>query len=96
MKALLAWALLSVSVFAAEPVYELNGHVRPEGPGAVSLSGATTPFRDSTFSDADGRFTFKKLQAGTYTVSVFFVARGEARQTVEVGPGTPTSVTASW
>jgi len=36
----------------------------------------------------DGRFTFKKLQPGAYTIAVFVPARGEARQTVEVGPGT--------
>src|ERR1019366_5451600 len=34
-----------------------------------------------------GRFTFKKLAAATYTVSVYQAGRGEARRTIEVGPG---------
>ena len=50
------------------------------------LFGATHPFTASTFTDENGRFTFKKLAAATYTVAVFQPGRGEARQTIEVGP----------
>lgn len=87
MKSLLLGTLGAVAALAAEPVYELAGHLHPEGVAAVSLFGATMPFRDAAISDAAGKFTFKKIEAGTYTVAVFFPARGEARQTVEVGPG---------
>jgi tetratricopeptide (TPR) repeat protein len=88
---MIRWLLASLvftSAFAAEPVYELAGHIRPEATAAVSLYGATMPFRDATISEPSGRFNFKKLEAGTYTIAVFIPERGEARQTVEVGPGT--------
>ena len=81
-------ALLAVPAFAADPVYELAGHIEPGAEAAVSLFGATMPFRDATLSDSSGRFVFKRLERGTYTLAVFIPARGEARQTVEVGPGT--------
>jgi tetratricopeptide (TPR) repeat protein len=88
MKSLFLAALGAVAAFGAEPLYDLAGRIQPEGVAAVSLFGATTPFRDATLSNRAGRFAFKKLQAGTYSVVVFLAARGEARQTVEVGPGT--------
>jgi tetratricopeptide (TPR) repeat protein len=88
MRPLAIASLVFTSAFAAEPVYELAGHIRPEATAAVSLYGATTPFRDATISEPSGRFNFKKLEAGTYTIAVFIPERGEARQTVEVGPGT--------
>ena len=81
-------ALLAVPAFAADPVYELAGRIEPEAAAAVSLFGATTPFRDAAISDQSGRFVFKNLEQGTYTLAVFIPAKGEARQTVEVGPGT--------
>lgn len=81
-------ALVAIPAFAADPLYELAGRIDPEAEAAVSLFGATTPFRDATLSDSSGRFAFKKLEQGTYTLAVFIPARGEARQTVEIGPGT--------
>lgn len=82
-------ALLVVPAFAADPLYELAGRIQqPQTEAAVSLFGATTPFRDATVSDPSGRFEFKKLEPGTYTLAIFVPARGEARQTIEVGPGT--------
>lgn len=80
-------AEMAAAAFSAEPVYELSGRVTPEGRATVALHGATRPFATATLSDESGRFTFKKLTAGTYTVAVFVPGRGEARQTVEVGPG---------
>jgi tetratricopeptide (TPR) repeat protein len=85
---LLLPVLAAVAAFGAEPVFELAGHIQPEGAAAVSLFGATMPFREATISDAAGKFTFKKLDPGTYTIAVFVPSRGEARQTVEIGPGT--------
>jgi tetratricopeptide (TPR) repeat protein len=75
-------------LFAASVVYELSGRIEPESLASVSVYGATTPFHTSTLSDARGRFRIRKLLAGTYTVAVFIPGKGEARQTVEVGPGT--------
>jgi Tfp pilus assembly protein PilF len=81
-------------VFAAAScaqVYELSGAITPAGRGSVTLFGATQPFTASTLTDDGGRFTFRKLAAGAYTLSVYLPGRGEARQTVEVGPGSADS-----
>lgn len=67
--------------------YELAGRFSPEEKASVSLFGVASPFVASILSE-DGRFSFKKLQPGPYTIAVFVPGRGEARQTVEVGPGT--------
>jgi tetratricopeptide (TPR) repeat protein len=82
------WALaLAAAAFSGEALYELSGQVIPQGRASVALFGANTPFATATLSDAAGRFRFKKLRAGAYTVVVFIPARGEARVTVDVGPG---------
>jgi tetratricopeptide (TPR) repeat protein len=73
---------------AADNTFDVSGQVRPEGRASVSLFGATSPFQTSAMSDEKGRFEFRKLLAGSYTVSVFMPLRGEARKTIEVGPGT--------
>jgi tetratricopeptide (TPR) repeat protein len=83
-------ALLSLHpAAAAQPeAYELRGAIRPAASATVTLFGATTPFTTSTLADERGRFRVRGLARGTYTVSVFVPGLGEARQTVEVGPGT--------
>jgi Tfp pilus assembly protein PilF len=82
------WLLILVAAAApAQALYELAGRISPEGRASVTLFGATHPFTAATFTDASGRFTFKKLAAATYTVSVYQAGRGEARRTIEVGPG---------
>jgi len=78
---------LLLALLAAEPeTYDLAGQIVPETRASVSLFGATTPFSTSTLSDLRGRFEFRKLLAGTYTLAVFVPSRGELRQTIEVGP----------
>ncbi len=52
----------------------------------VFLQGAVTPFSVQTQAGSDGRFTFKNLPAGTYTLIVDVPRAGELRKTVEVGP----------
>jgi tetratricopeptide (TPR) repeat protein len=88
VRLLLAICLFAQPARGGEAVYQLSGQVLPEAAASVTLFGATTPFHAFTLSDDSGRFTFKKLDAGTYTLAVYIPARGEARQTVEVGPGT--------
>jgi tetratricopeptide (TPR) repeat protein len=83
---LLEFGLLSLLWLEAADQYELRGRILPECSASVSLYGATTPFSDSTLSDSRGRFHFRKLLPGAYTVAVFVPGRGEARQTIEVGP----------
>src|SRR5712691_1209610 len=76
----------TVAALAAEPRYELSGRIQLRTPASVSISGAATPFTAATISDAAGRFHFKRLEAGAYTIAVFVPGRGQARTTVEVGP----------
>jgi tetratricopeptide (TPR) repeat protein len=80
--------LLAVAAQGGEPVYELSGQFTPGAEASVTLFGATSPFHAFTTSDDSGRFTFKKLEPGAYTLAVYVPAKGEARKTVEVGPGT--------
>ena len=87
----LAVLLTAACAIAADTVYELSGQVTPAGRTSVTLFGATTPFQTSVLSDEGGHFQFKKLLPGTYTLSMFQPLRGEARKTIEVGPGTADS-----
>ncbi len=77
--------ILAPCLLAAD--YELAGQIIPEAQASVSLHGATAPFGSATLTDEHGRFRFRKLAQGAYTVVVFEPGRGEARETVEVGPG---------
>ncbi|MBI3667099.1 MAG: tetratricopeptide repeat protein [Acidobacteria bacterium] len=78
--------LLLASAQGGERLYELAGQIQPETSAEVFLHGATTPFSAATRSDPRGRFRFRKLPAGAYTLAVYVPGSGEVRQTVEVGP----------
>ncbi len=80
-------ALGTLPLVAAEPELALRGLVEPPRRAGVALYGAVTPFHRRTFSDNKGRFEFKKVPAGSYTVAVFHPRLGESRTTVEVTPG---------
>jgi len=82
------WIMLAARLFAGVPLYELSGRLAPHEHALVSLFGATAPFQAQTESDSSARYRFRNLRAGAYTISVYVPGRGEARQTVEVGPGT--------
>ena len=71
---------------AERGTYELAGRILPGARASVSLYGATTPFSTSTLSDTGGRFRFRDLLPGAYTLAVFLPGQGEARRTIEVGP----------
>jgi Tfp pilus assembly protein PilF len=90
MYRLLLCAGLAAALYAADPLYQLSGTLTPEGPASVSLFGVASPFTTSALASG-GRFTFKKLRPGAYTVAVFMPGRGEARQTIEIGPSTADS-----
>jgi hypothetical protein len=68
--------------------YELTGRIEPPAALPISLYGATFPFESSTESNADGRFHFHKISAGTYTLAVSTKVSGQALETIELGPGT--------
>ncbi|HJT86734.1 MAG TPA: tetratricopeptide repeat protein [Bryobacteraceae bacterium] len=80
--------LAASAALAADPLYEISGRIDPPSRASVSLYGDTTPFSDSTLAGVNGRFRFRKIRRGTYTLSIVIRSRGEARQTVQVGPGT--------
>lgn len=80
-------ALALVLVLLLQRTFDLEGRILPEARAAVYLHGATSPFSASALSDTRGRFQFRKLAAGAYTVVVFLPGRGETRQTIDVGPG---------
>jgi tetratricopeptide (TPR) repeat protein len=79
-------SLLLMALLAAPAVYDLAGRLDPPAEASVSIFRVASPFSTSTLTDESGRFTFRKLEPGAYTVSVFIPAQGEARQTVEIGP----------
>jgi Tfp pilus assembly protein PilF len=79
-------SILALASLASAQVYELSGRITPAGRGSVTLYGATNPFTASALTDDEGRFNFRKLDAATYTLSVFLPGRGEARQTIQIGP----------
>jgi len=81
------FSILVAAAAPAQVVYELAGRISPEGRASVTLFGVTQPFTSSTLTDESGHFTFKKLAPATYTLAVYEPGRGEARQTIEVGPG---------
>src|SRR5205823_4546230 len=79
--------LLGLTAAAVEPQYELSGRFNSDTDAAVSLFGVASPFT-ATVMSIDGHFNFKKLSAGAYTLALFVPGRGEARQTIEIGPST--------
>jgi len=75
-------------MLAYQTTYDLTGRIQPPAATPVFLHGATFPFEASVLTGPDGRFRFRKLAAGAYTLVVTTAARGEALQTVELSPGT--------
>jgi tetratricopeptide (TPR) repeat protein len=86
MRAFIFLLLAGATAAAGDGRFELSGQIVPESSAAVYLHGAVTPFTSSTLADTNGRFRFRDLQAGAYTLAVFVPTRGETRQTIEVGP----------
>lgn len=79
--------VLVIPLLAGESLFELTGRIAPSQNALVSLFGATAPFQASTEIEGT-RYRFRHLRAGTYTIAIYEPGRGEARQTIEVGPGT--------
>ena len=80
--------LLAFAVSGAGPSFELTGRIGPAATATVSIYDVTAPFSAVAASDGSGKFRFGRLRQGTYAVTVHIRGRGEARRTVEVGPGT--------
>ena len=80
--------LLAAAVLAADRKLELRGRIEPK-PGKfceVTLYGYDFPYTATVITGPGGRFRFKKLDPGLYTVIVFLPGRGEVRRTVAVTP----------
>lgn len=87
----IAALLIVARLWGADQTFRLNGRIEPPSRAAISLHGSTKPFSASALSEANGRFEFKNLLPGDYTVAVFIPNRGELRRTIEVGPGSADS-----
>src|SRR5258708_26438477 len=74
------------AVLPAAETFDLSGELQPRAFIVISIFGVTTPFIGHTFSELDGHFKFKKLKPGTYQLTLNSRRRGEARQTIEIGP----------
>ena len=90
---ILSLTLMAAQAFSAEVRYQLSGRILQEDgrpfPAKkidVTLHGAVMPYHAETLAGPDGRFKFKKLPAGIYTLIVSIPRVGEHRKTVEVGP----------
>lgn len=70
---------------AGERPLELRGVIEP-APGMVlvTLRGAESPYYAETHTDGRGRFRFRGLAPGAYTVVAYIEGAGELRQTVVV------------
>ncbi len=83
---LLLSAILACTAFGAETLYEVKGRLVPGGRAALALHAVRNPLARATQADSGGRFTFKNVPAGSYTLIVSMPERGEARRTFDVGP----------
>jgi predicted Zn-dependent protease len=76
-----------------EVLYQLEGKILqsdgkpfPQITPHIFLHGAITPFVAQTPAGPDGKFKFKRLQMGTYTLIVTVPRVGGLHKTIEVGP----------
>jgi len=82
-------ALLSLCLLAAGGL-ELTGRIEPAPQQAfVTLTGATEPFTAGVVAGPDGRFRFRNLAPGAYTLTVLAPGRGEVWRTVHLDAATP-------
>lgn len=84
MHAVIAAVLLCAAAHAS--TFEVRGRVEPAVRASISLQGATSAFTASTLTGPDGRFRFRRIPAGQYTVAGFAPGYGERRTTIDVGP----------
>ena len=82
--ALILWCGTTIAAVEPPRLFELHGTVTPPQRVVVTLYGAVTPFHRRVFSGSSGRFSFKRVPHGTYTVSVSHPNLGESNTTIEI------------
>jgi Tfp pilus assembly protein PilF len=90
---LAAGTLFAVDESKSSAKFELVGEVRlaqPQKPrrlvAYVALNGNTRPYSAHTWTDFGGKFKFKKVPAGSYSLQIEIRRRGDKHLTVEVSP----------
>jgi Tfp pilus assembly protein PilF len=84
---ILALSFSVAALWAADQRFELNGQIDPPRARVmVVLDGATSPYTARTVSDSKGRFRFRDLAAGPYTLQAFVSGLDDTQLTVEIGP----------
>ena len=84
---LVALLLGPVAIPATERKLELRGQVTPPFRWLpVVIRSTNGSYHKQTFTGSDGKFKFKKLEPGHYTIYVFHRRLGETRRSVEVTP----------
>ena len=85
--------LFAVDAGKSSAKFELVGEVRLAPPlkprrlvAYVALNGNTTPYSVHTWTDFGGKFKFKKVPPGSYSLQVEVRRRGDKHLTVEVSP----------
>ncbi len=75
---------LGISGVAKEGAFKLRGQIFPPMRTFVFLTSHDGLFADRALSNYKGRFKFRKLKPGTYSVTLFHPYWGETRRTIEV------------
>jgi tetratricopeptide (TPR) repeat protein len=79
--------LLAAGAATEQRALELRGRIDPPAAKAlVALYGAYSPFTAVATAGPDGKFRFKDLASGTYTLTVSVPGQGEVQKTIEVSP----------
>ena len=55
--------------FVAADLFDLSGQIEPAARSAVSIYRVASPFTSSVLTEDDGRFQFRSLEPGAYTVA---------------------------
>lgn len=78
--------MLFALLFVFAQQFDVQGQLVPAAQASVSLHGVSSPFHASTLAGLDGKFRFRKIDEGSYTLSVFLPGRGEVRKTIVISP----------
>lgn len=74
--------LAALAIAAAQ--FDVQGQLVPAAQASVSLHGVSSPFHAAALAGVDGRFRFRKIEQGSYTLAVFLPGKGEIRKTIVV------------